>query len=73
MARELWIQYARPDEESDVVNTADSEDEARQDDWINPGCPWWCYELPDRGEEGNNGTRNKGQLEATSGPHYFNR
>jgi IS1 family transposase len=59
---QLWIQYAYDDEtDAPVIQTADSEDEAREcDDLVMDGCCWYCYNTVG------------GKLINGDGPHYFN-
>lgn len=68
LPKHLWVQYAKDDpENASVMQTADSEDQAREDDDIfQYGLPWYRYDIaPGGGPDGALGNPN--------GPHYFSR
>ena len=62
--KQLWIQYTYADEEkASVCQTANSEEEARSDSDLFPGCPWYRYDIvPGPGY---------GDLVNPAGPFYY--
>lgn len=65
-SKQLWIQYAYDDPpDAAVIQTADSEEEAREEDeLVQKGCCWYRYDIvPGPGD---------GSLANEDGPHYFN-
>lgn len=64
--KETWIQYSYEDtENAAILQTAESKKQARKDDKIFPGNPWYQYDLVENKER---------QIEAINerGPFYFN-
>ncbi len=59
----LWVQYAYDDtKDAPVIQTADSEEEAREEhETVMSGCCWYRYDI----DAGN-------ALVNPDGPHYFN-
>ena len=65
--KHLWIQYTYDDpDNASVIQTADSEEEAREEDEIvTIGAPWYRYDIIPKPDT-------DGTLANPDGPHYFN-
>jgi hypothetical protein len=65
LVRHLWVQYAYEDTlNAPVIQTADTEEEAREEnETVMSGCCWYRYEIAPGESDGN--------LINEDGPHYL--